>query len=371
MKKCVRRVAGLALALVLVCGSGLSARAAAISDVSGKEFISGSNGTIDQYVKDIAPKHVAVLAQLGSIEVCAEYGVSSGIQQFTFDGEQLVPDNRYYYLVYGDDRIVGVITARQDENGSIVTSFVTGYVDVLNAELVDSDEKYILISTGSALYLVKGKDNAYLLEHLDEYEQISDMQNIEYGDLHSKEIGNAINTIDVASIPAAQTSVNLNVPIVRQYVYPICWAASMASIMNYVNGTSYTATNVANATGKGFNTATYDEVKSYYTDIYHMSITEAGAMTSSKVYECLDNGQPIQVCHYQNPNTVHMGHSMVLTGAFQISSDLFYVYMDPDTKSSSYRTIEVAAAAAYDGTKLGIDAGGTTMYWNRSIYDIH
>lgn len=82
MKKFARRLVGLALALVLVCGSGMSARASAINDLSGKEFISGSNGTMNQYVNDIAPRHVAVLAQLGSIDVCAEYGVNSGIQQF-------------------------------------------------------------------------------------------------------------------------------------------------------------------------------------------------------------------------------------------------------------------------------------------------
>ncbi len=367
MKNFIRRVVGLALALVLVCGSGMPARAATINDLSGKEFISGSNGTIDQYVNDIAPRHVAVLAQLGSIDVCAEYGVSSGIQQFTLDGDQLVPDNIYYYLVYGDDRIVGVITAHQDENGNIVTGLVTGYVDVLNAELVDSDEKYIFVSTGSALYLVKGKDNAYMLEHLDEYEEISDMQNIGYGDFNSKEIGNAINAIDVANIPVAQaSSIDLNVPIVRQYSNPICWAASMASILNYVNGTSYTAVNVANATGKGLNGASYNEVKSYYTGTYKMSVTGTGAMTSSKVFECLNNGQPIQVFHLPSSG---VGHSLVLTGAFQISSDVFYVYMDPNY--SSYRSIEVVAAAKSDGTKMGIDVGGTTMYWSNSIYDIH
>ena len=47
----------------------------------------------------------------------------------------------------------------------------------------------------------------------------------------------------------------------------------------------------------------------------------------------------------------------------------FYVYMDPNY--SSYRSIEVVAAAKSDGTKMGIDVGGTTMYWSNSIYDIH
>lgn len=69
--------------------------------------------------------------------------------------------------------------------------------------------------------------------------------------------------------------------------------------------------------------------------------------------------------HDENGNIV----TGLVTGAFSISSDLFYIYMDPN--SSSYRTIEVVAAAKSDGTKLGIDVGGTTMYWRNSLYDIH
>lgn len=366
MKKFIRTVIGITLTLMLICSSSMSVRAAMIDNLSGIVFISGSSEMLDQYVNNIASKHIATLAQLGSIDVCAEYSVSSGIQQFTFSDKHLVPNNIYYYLVYGDDKIVGVITAHQYDNGDIVTGLITGYTDVLNDELVDSVEKYMFVSTGSALYLVKGNKNTYLLEHLIEYEEISDMQNIGYGDYEFKEIENTINKIDVACIPATQASINLNVPIVKQYGNPICWAASMASILNHVSGTSYTARDVADATGKGLNGATYNEVNSYYTGTYNMSVTGAGTMTSSKVAECLNNGQPIQVFHFPSSGS---GHSLVLTGMVQVSSDLFYVYMDPNY--SSYRSIEVITAAKTDGTKVGIEVGGTTMYWSNSIYDIH
>lgn len=329
-------------------------------------FSTEVNTQVDEYVMQIAPKHIAILLQNSQNYNYTNYSITRGIRQYNLVNNELVGSNTYYYLIYGNENIIAVLVAVNNVDGEIYTNLTDSYAQILDQELENGMNENIMIATDSSLYMLRANNDLILLEST---EKNPSRPSITYNDIEIDCDYTDIDettTLDVSAIPMLTSNISINVPIVRQYSDPICWAASMASILNYTNGTSLTAKEVANATGHGIDGATYSEVKEYYSSTYNMSVTGAGTLSSTVVATQLNKGKPIQVFHFPSSGT---GHSMVLAGLSQLSSDVFYVYMDPN--SSSYRTVSVSQAALTDGTKVAVTVGGTTMYWKNSIYNIH
>lgn len=117
--------------------------------------------------------------------------------------------------------------------------------------------------------------------------------------------------------------------------YGLCWAASGASIINFIRGTNYDAMGM------------YKRVKSYLYGTLQGDITDQKAMFDifllnyaviqgklnfSETLSYLNKGAPI-LCHLDYKNS-DIGHVVVLCGAFKISASYGYLYMDPNLEDA-------------------------------------
>lgn len=120
----------------------------------------------------------------------------------------------------------------------------------------------------------------------------------------------------------------------------ICWAASGASIVNYFNGTNYTARTMydrVNGAISGTPTGTAANIKTLF-DISALKYSyKVGKLTYANVSAQHKKGSPIMCCiqgEDRLDNNAKKNHAVVLCGSFKISTSYGYIFMDPnvDTK---------------------------------------
>lgn len=172
---------------------------------------------------------------------------------------------------------------------------------------------------------------------------------IELCDLHQKEELRYVQT------PRAriQTYYSCNVPYVSQLPYnKICWAATIATVSNYLNGTNYTAEQIAKAYyGDNFNDyVSIQTLASLMSNNYNLDYTyQACLLGSTVIYNNIVNGYPVVgSCIYRKGSVVEGAHAITIFGVNIVSG--YIVLMDPSMGSL---TVYASGTEAY-----------TYSYWN-------
>lgn len=149
----------------------------------------------------------------------------------------------------------------------------------------------------------------------------------------------------------------------------LCWAASGASIINYIKKTNYTAMSLyenvrQNCGGYPIGTVAYEKAMF---DINNVSYTyKAGKLTYSNVVSTLKKGSPIMSCF----SVLGSAHAVVLCGVFNISDSYGYIYMDPNV-SGKYVLNYVDYGLATSSSNKFYYYNGQKFYdeWTKSFYN--
>lgn len=158
-----------------------------------------------------------------------------------------------------------------------------------------------------------------------------------------------------------QTYYSCNVPYITQLPYnKICWTATIATISNYLNGTNYTAEQVARAHhGENFNEYVNSlTMASIMRNTYNLNYTyQAHLIKSMEIYDSIVSKYPVAGnCIYIENDKVKAAHSVTIYGINTISG--YIVLMDPAGGSITvYGNPENTYEYSYWGSAFGV-------FWN-------
>ena len=204
--------------------------------------------------------------------------------------------------------------------------------------------------------------NSYLENALAVSDMVSEMQPVAIEDIYEssnenticEEYAPAYSTDNMTGFSGSRVCALYNAQ--GQGNLPICWAATVATIVNYRKGTAYTAINVCDKLGVEYGGATIErkqEALSKYGINYKMTLAQLGW---GSILSNIDSKYPIAVSAFTKKNE---GHSMVLHG-YTVSSSVKYVTMqNPGNK----RIISVQYKTA--GTTFSYNS--KTWTWTKSL----
>ncbi len=291
------------------------------------------------------------------------YGIS-GVKNRTYIIGEEIPIYEYlengscsrleislYPVICDDTEIVSLFWVDQSDDDYYV-QLSTDYVSEINS-YVEKDDKVCLIYDKSNLYILSN-DN---LTSICSFEA----DNSSRGKLNAKSLDNKIDMGEFGEqielyvplkLRATSKSCYLAVPLIKQPEdTTYCWACAMASIINYVKSTSYTALNITGYVGTT-NAQTTGAVTVYLKNygLYYSNASYT-QLTSSTVLSNLKGGYPIYARFTHSGN----GHAVVIRGINTAGST--FSVMNPNPTTSSY------TSGTYSGTtwKFISTYSGNTM----------
>lgn len=285
---------------------------------------------------------------LGSIRMEAD---SYGLQKIDFlklkIGTEIPAYNSYseriinirYFPIFEGSRIVAIATIHADnfENPQITIGVDFGPKLQL---LIENNNNYALLFEGDSLYAITPNKKALL--HV--FPGLVDKHltsPIESSIVYSK--SEPLISLVVNSTSILSTSKYLSVPIKLQGDYPICWAASIASIGQYKTGINKTAKEVCDDAGTGYIGLSMIYCRDVLIDQYSLNnVIRWYPPTKAKIVNDINNYNPIFAGFYK----WNMGHAVVFRGYYEYSPTNFMIsYMDPNY--STFKAISVTTDQDY------------------------
>lgn len=157
----------------------------------------------------------------------------------------------------------------------------------------------------------------------------------------------------------------LNVPIVLQGDHPWCWAATDASIINYLKGTSLSAQDVVtyiygSPVEEG---GTEDQICQAYNHWNVVPGVANGTLPYSTFQYFIDSNEPINgIFQYEDSNGDVEGHSMSMIGYETFDTgDEYYAVIDPN------EDYYIALTATDSGDNVVYYLNGDPFTWVDSI----
>lgn len=250
---------------------------------------------------------------LYNIEACkAEIGlgninfqmitIGEKITSYVYKNASFEENYSFYPLFYNDSLVALAILVDEEEN---IYQITTSLVDEINSS-IEKDESFALIydSDGCYIYGEKGLrllDNfeAEILDRdsLECERKISDFSDIKLSNME-KEIGGyslVPQNNKKQAYFATQAYYKCDVKYVSQSKFNICWAASIACIVNYLKGTNLTALEVAQANGINLNDGLSAEGQETILKKYGVNYTYENRFPSnSAILRNIKAGYPIK-----------------------------------------------------------------------------
>lgn len=141
--------------------------------------------------------------------------------------------------------------------------------------------------------------------------------------------------------------------------YGLCWAASVATITNYIYGTDHTAKNVADAQGKGYNDGgTVEEMQkalAYYTITYNYITHEQ--LSYNSVKKNIQNKR-LPIIYAQNENKD--AHAVTLYG---YGGNYVYIWNSALNNNGGGSQL-----IAYKSSGTTFPFGNTTFTWKKTVH---
>ncbi len=291
----------------------------------------------------------------------------------------------YYFPVIYDDKVVLIISIINTTEGWTLSSS-TEMVEILNdIQYVKNstwifykeDNQIVAVSSEEQLAINKTVDyaetNSYSISS--EKQPYSELIEKLSNHMQKKEVINVAqiqrNTEDIDIIEGYTPSFSTSTSTAKicslynakgQESLPICWAASVATIVNYRLGKNYTAKNVCDKIGTGY-VAKDINVKQKALKAYNISYY---ITTKQLSWSCLtkniDNKYPVAASTFSSTST-DMGHALTVYGYKMISTSQYITVWD--SASNSSKTVY------YKSGGSTFTSGGSTYTWTKSLSYIY
>ena len=260
-------------------------------------------------------------------------------------GYQQITDIKYYKILE-DGRIIAIVTIYVDPKGNPHITVGADFASELQ-KYAQKHKEYALLFEGDDLYAISPNGKGHLHSFPGSSNRIVNRE------MQRKSTINYSASIPLISLSIDEISIlsygskYLNVPIKLQGSDGNCWAASIASIGQYRTGKNYTARQVCDKAGIG-----YDEGANIYDASYWMSEIY-GSKCSNTVYYSkpyvsrirsdINLNKPMFVAFREITNDPYpAGHAVIFDGYAYTSTSNIIRYMDPNF--STYRTINLVAS---------------------------
>lgn len=287
-------------------------------------------------------------------------------------------------FVYDENKVIGEFIKTYDSYGEHVCFVIEDSNDLLEFIIegkmaVIDDDNSLIVQSETDAFLLQGKgdvekkrDTVYYdtvysseFEIADGVEITGENNRTAYEYIYAGPagyLGTIASSGGFAEVPTISNSICVDNNA------GLCWAASGASIVNFLLDKSYTATTFYNAVKKvlgGIPVGTKATEKAMF-GIFGLScICKEGKIPYQAVELYLEQGKPIFVSLGGDYN-----HAVVLCGAYHIYSSYAYIYMDPNVSGKyvlnylDYSTINnISTDFSY--------YGGQYYYsrWKHTIYN--
>lgn len=134
-----------------------------------------------------------------------------------------------------------------------------------------------------------------------------------------------------------------------QYGYGMCWASTVATIVNYLNGTSITGYNVCDIMNKGYNDGgtIFNSSSAFQKYGFTNYTITSGVLTWAKIQTNINNKKPAYMSTSgTDANGATVGHAVSLVGYREVGVNQFVIIWDSNTNSGSggYKVIYFAGS---------------------------
>lgn len=232
------------------------------------------------------------------------------------------------YPVFADGQVVAIATVMQTEDGEL--SFQAGpqFAEQLNEFIADNANVALVVNEGS-IQFINDEGETETLSYFEDSTAPAALSLTP-----DVECSEAVPVTAIQEVPKSRAygedSGTVPVKYVTQGNADICWAACMASIINYYKGTNYLASQVATATGNGLQGAEPWEYTSWYNNVYQIKATLVQyPLSYDVVYSHASNGRPLHASLNNGSSQNYHGHSVVVRGCYISNSVVYYRIMNP------------------------------------------
>lgn len=261
--------------------------------------------------------------------------IGSALSAYEEIGDSIRPINAEMYPVFSGAQVIGILTKETNVNGEIYFTYGIDFAPELDTYISQYGNQVSIIYRGLDVYAASDGKSAVLLKKLSDeslnsiFSDEMSFDNIVYSN---------IAPTDEVNIPASSRAAEtktLSIPYVSQRG-PTCWAACIASIVNYKKGTDLEAYEVVVACqpNDAAGGASVNQIASYLTNQYGLSsYASNGEIQYDNVYWQINADKPMIISGYRNGNTGDGRHVVAVYGYYKDLSSLnesFY-YMEPNT----------------------------------------
>ena len=289
-----------------------------------------------------------------------DYGkikIASPIYTYECKDTGLIENTKMYPLLNDEELIAWAIEFKNE--GNLAYQITTALVAEVT-EVISVNTRFAIIYDKDGCYLYDGA-NVYLLKEITtQFDnriavQVDELTNYNNVQLNAIENGNLLGYTEPIQ-PRAQVYYSCNVSTVSQLPYTnLCWAASAACIVNYLNGTSLTAAKVARTyfdRSSGFNQSLTLGYQDNVLAEYGVSYTYKSSIPSDAVIlKNIQKGYPIQATF----KVTGGGHHDVVIYGTHITAGYINI-MDPEYGKCSTSTTNSSNAyvfvSGYSGATL-------------------
>lgn len=232
------------------------------------------------------------------------------------------------YPVFVDGQVVAIATVSEDENGEFSFQAGPDFAEQLNEFIADNANVALVVNEGS-IQFINDEGETETLSYFEDSAAPAALSLTP-----DVECSQAVPVTAIQEVPKSRAygedSGIVGVKYVPQGKDELCWAACMASVVNYYQGKSYTARSLADYIKKPYNGAemTPRSCMFYYNNWFNMdSEVIHTALSYDFVYNEAHAGKPIHAALYAKTGE---GHAVLVRGCYYSNSVVYYRIMDPN-----------------------------------------
>lgn len=340
--KIVKRLSGMIIMVLLLVTCFMPAKAAETDHAS-------DTTSMDSYVTS------EIHGYLSANHLCADY-LSRAIPVWDADDDTV---RQYVYFVFDDEQTIGYMNVY--DGTKYQSGFVSADISIKNGESVQ------LLYKDGELFILNNEGARHLAG------EYTDCTDVAFSASRQCTVASAIKIPDKIQARVNPTIYQLSLPYVANSSVDgvgICWAACIASRVNYEQGKSLTAKQVYNkcdnaTSGRPGGTPQGNGtwIKFGYS-LYGINVTCVNSGKNlGQITSLLDKNTPIS-CAFSRSGGAH---EVLLTGVYIDASTNVYTFRDPNEKGTV--SIKVSDAALTDYSKVTYtNSSYTYSSWYRSIY---
>ena len=272
-----------------------------------------------------------------------------------YDYDVVKQQEEYYYpIVNNNTKQVVLVVEVVGTTVGWQHSFNTHLVDELN-QINWPQKDYIFTETQGKVTIEKisleDTRNSLILNSVDGMEKINVEENVLAG--RSNTFGSYIPTV---TDELGYYYCNLN-NAVGQGDYNICWAATVATIINYIQGTNLSAFNVCDAIGHTYTGGTTTDTKKALKHYGYNYVYRDRDLYFKTIMSNIQKKKPIAL--FGNAEGQSMGHVVTIYGFRDLSNGKYILIWDSAE--------EKVSIVNYNEMGTTFASGGVTYTWARSL----